>query len=84
MKHLHGNGCENCHGPGSSHAAAEQKDSDVSDADRTRLRESMRLPLEKAREHCMQCHDLDNSPDFHEEDAFDDVYWPEVEHYGKD
>ena len=84
MKHLHGNGCENCHGPGSSHVAAEQKDSGVSDADRTRLRESMRLPLEKAREHCMQCHDLDNSPDFHEEDAFDDVYWPEVEHYGTD
>jgi hypothetical protein len=33
---------------------------------------------------CMVCHDLDNSPDFHEEDAFEDVYWPEVEHYGKD
>ena len=27
-KHLHGSGCENCHGPGSSHSAAGQKDSD--------------------------------------------------------
>ena len=49
---------------------------------REQLRDSMKLPLEKAREQCMKCHDLDNSPDFHEEDAFEDVYWPEVEHYG--
>ena len=33
-------------------------------------------------EKCMECHDLDNSPDFHETDAFEDIYWPEVEHYG--
>ena len=48
------------------------------------LRLSMRLPLEKARERCMECHDLDNSPDFHVEDAFEDEYWPQVEHYGVD
>lgn len=82
--HLLGNGCENCHGPGSGHAEAEADGSTVSQELRDQLRESMKLPLEKAREKCMTCHDLDNSPDFHEEDAFEDIYWPEVEHYGKD
>ncbi|TWU49607.1 multiheme c-type cytochrome [Rubripirellula reticaptiva] len=82
--HLTGNGCENCHGPGSGHAAAEQEGADVTIALRDELRDSMKLPLEKAREKCMTCHDLDNSPDFHAPDAFEDVYWPEVEHYGVD
>ncbi|MEM6981150.1 MAG: hypothetical protein AAF539_15930 [Planctomycetota bacterium] len=43
----------------------------------------MQLPLDQARETCMKCHDLDNSPDFHEEGAFED-YWAAVEHYGVD
>ena len=83
-KHLTGSGCENCHGPGSEHAAAEAKGSDVAEELRNQLRDAMKLPLERARDKCMKCHDLDNSPDFHEEDAFEDVYWPEVEHYGLD
>ncbi|WP_246114429.1 multiheme c-type cytochrome [Rubripirellula tenax] len=82
--HLTGNGCENCHGPGAGHAAAEAEGATVEVALRDKLRESMKLPLEKAREKCMTCHDLDNSPDFHEPDAFEDIYWPEVEHYGLD
>jgi len=81
--HLTGNGCENCHGPGASHSAAEREDSGVDEAARDALRVEMRLPLDSAKERCMECHDLDNSPDFHKEDAFDD-YWAEVEHYGKD
>ncbi|TWT94256.1 multiheme c-type cytochrome [Neorhodopirellula pilleata] len=81
--HLHGNGCENCHGPGSAHAAAESGDEKVTDAVRDELRKAMQLPLADAREKCMECHDLDNSPDFHEEGAFDD-YWSQVEHYGLD
>ncbi len=81
--HLLGNGCENCHGPGAGHAAAEQKDSTVAQAARDALRAAMRLPLENAKERCMECHDLDNSPDFHKDDAFDS-YWAEIEHYGKD
>ena len=83
-EHLTGNGCENCHGPGAEHSAAEEDNSGVSAELRDQLREAMKLPLEKAREKCMECHDLDNSPDFHEEDAFEDIYWPEVEHYGLD
>ncbi len=82
-EHLHGNGCENCHGPGADHAAAESGEVEVSDAIRDQLRAAMQLPLEDAREKCMECHDLDNSPDFHEDGAFDD-YWAEVEHYGVD
>lgn len=83
-EHLTGSGCENCHGPGSEHAAAEAEGSTVAEELRQQLRNAMKLPLEKAREKCMECHDLDNSPDFHEEDAFEDIYWPEVEHYGLD
>ncbi|QDT11215.1 Perchlorate reductase subunit gamma precursor [Planctomycetes bacterium K23_9] len=79
-KHLLGNGCENCHGPGESHSKAERDDSGVSDDEKARLRKSMQLPLSRAKEHCMKCHDLDNSPDFHEPDAFEDIYWPEIEH----
>lgn len=82
--HLTGNGCENCHGPGAEHSAAEEEGSTVSEEERIALRNAMKLPLEKAREKCMTCHDLDNSPDFHEPDAFEDIYWPEVEHYGLD
>ncbi len=79
--HLTGNGCENCHGPGARHSDAEREDSGVELAIRDELRVAMRLPLDKAKERCMECHDLDNSPDFHKEDAFDE-FWSEVEHYG--
>jgi hypothetical protein len=82
--HLTGSGCENCHGPGLEHSTAEIPDSGVSEERLQQLRDQMKLPLDNAREKCMECHDLDNSPDFHEEDAFEDVYWPEVEHYGLD
>ncbi|TWT82231.1 Cytochrome c-554 precursor [Planctomycetes bacterium CA13] len=77
-------GCENCHGPGAEHAAAEEAGSTVSEDKRLDLRDGMRLTYEDAREKCMECHDLDNSPAFHEEDAFEDEYWPQVEHYGMD
>lgn len=78
--HLTGSGCENCHGPGASHVAAEADDSDASEEQKKSLRLKMQLPLEKAKELCMKCHDLDNSPDFHDEGAFEDDYWPQVEH----
>lgn len=77
---LHSNGCENCHGPGSQHVAAENGDINVSDEQLEKLRESMRLTIADAKaSKCYECHDLDNSPDF----DFDS-YWEEVKHEGKD
>lgn len=78
-----GSGCENCHGPGSNHVAAEQGDLQVDAAKIKQLQEEMRLPLAKARDKCLECHDLDNSPDFHPVEAFES-YWKQVEHIGKD
>lgn len=77
------NGCENCHGPGSQHVAAENGDIEADDATLAKFREEMRLPLSKARERCEECHDLDNSPAFYDDGAFEE-YWDRVKHYGKD
>ena len=82
-KLLHGNGCENCHGPGSAHvdlrkaeAKGKQFDKKILDQDLF----SVRLTLKEAEnEHCSQCHDADNSPDFLEEGAFK-KYWARIEH----
>ncbi|MCE9547846.1 MAG: hypothetical protein K8T25_20425 [Planctomycetia bacterium] len=80
--HLAANGCENCHGPGSEHVAAENG---ADNALRKTLQKTMRLTLDEARKEgattrgCARCHDLDNSPDFKFE-----TFWPKVEHHGKD
>lgn len=84
--HLTGSGCENCHGPGSAHVAVENGDVDANEEELMARRLQMRLPLADARQKCLECHDLDNSPNFHEspvEEAFK-KYWSKVEHKGKD
>jgi hypothetical protein len=79
-KHLQANGCENCHGPGSRHAAAQRDEIAVTDKELKALQLSMRVTKEEAQKNlCIQCHDLDNSPEYTW-----DVYWPQVEHQGKD
>ena len=93
--HLQHNGCENCHGPGAAHVAAENGEVDADDAKLERLRAALRLKIVEnegnkegqvidangavVAKMCMECHDLDNSPDFDFQE-----YWPQVEHYGKD
>jgi hypothetical protein len=86
---LAGNGCENCHGPGSAHVAAETGKVKASDADLKRYQVEMRLSLKseagkkKVINICLRCHDGDNSIDFHGGESFDQ-YWAKVEHHGKD
>ncbi len=81
--HLVGSGCENCHGPGQMHVDAEYGDIEADNDLLIKLRQQMVITLEQARDKCLECHDLDNSPDFHVEGAFDE-YWEVVKHYGKD
>ncbi len=91
--HLTDNGCENCHGPGAAHVAAESGDTAVDDAELERLRTGLRLKIVENEGNkdgqeiktavvvkmCLDCHDLDNSPEFDFQ-----KYWPKVEHHGKD
>ena len=79
--HLAHQGCENCHGPAAAHAAVERGDVRASVTERDRLRKELVLSIDtpegkqKAVNNCLECHDLDNSPQF----DFD-TYWPQVEH----
>ena len=77
--HLTDVGCENCHGPGSKHVFAENGDAKVDSDELEELRAQMWLDLDDAEEKCLECHDLDNSPAFHEKGAFD-RYWRKIAH----
>jgi hypothetical protein len=82
-QHLTGNGCENCHGPGAQHANAESGDIDSTKEEMEAFRTQMKLTLDRSQDKCLECHDIDNSPDFHKDGAFES-YWDKVKHYGKD
>ena len=70
-------GCEDCHGPGEKHVAAELSGSEEL---RKKLRQAMVLTKAEAKkQQCVSCHDIDNSPDFNF-----DLYWPFVEHHEKE
>ncbi|MFO7902337.1 MAG: multiheme c-type cytochrome [Pirellulaceae bacterium] len=77
--HLTDVGCENCHGPGSKHVAAEEGELDLNGDEIDRIRDQVWLDLSNAEEKCLECHDLDNSPAFQEEGAFD-RYWEKIAH----
>ncbi|MEM7476135.1 MAG: multiheme c-type cytochrome [Planctomycetota bacterium] len=82
---LTGSGCENCHGPGKAHVDAEWGDVEVDDDTLDKLRQQMVLTLEEAKESkCRECHDIDNSPDFHPIDENFERFWEKVKHVGKD
>jgi len=74
--HLINVGCEDCHGPGEKHEAAENSGSE---ALRKKLRQAMVITKADAKkQQCLSCHDLDNSPEFNF-----DLYWPFIEHHEK-
>ena len=70
--YLKGNQCENCHGPGSKHAA---------EPDNAPFRQAMALTAERADKNrlCLRCHDEDNSPHFNFP-----VYYGKIVHKGLD
>ncbi|HEY2880836.1 MAG TPA: multiheme c-type cytochrome [Pirellulales bacterium] len=84
---LAGNGCENCHGPGSQHVAAENAGTNM--AEMAKYRKEMHLSINTEAEKrkvvdiCLNCHDPDNSIEFKGGEAFD-KYWAQVAHHGKD
>ncbi|MDR3234297.1 MAG: hypothetical protein LBT46_11655 [Planctomycetaceae bacterium] len=67
-------GCESCHGQGEKHIAAESGSNKTL---QEKLRRLIRLPLDgdAAKQHCITCHDGDNSPQF----DFG-KYWKKIEH----
>ncbi len=78
--HLSGNQCENCHGPGAAHVAAENsRNRTKRDEERLALKLTAGMALENV---CIKCHDHDNSPEFNEQ-SFEAHYWPKVQHKGK-
>lgn len=93
--HLTTQGCENCHGPAKDHYDAEMGNIDATDAQLERFRAALRMEVVENEgnmeeqtlgdtvKNCLECHDLDNSPDFDFQDYWNRVDNP-VKHKGKD
>ena len=66
---LANNTCENCHGPGAAHVAAER-------GKKSPLQQELRAAMHVSKDTvCIKCHDGDNDP------VFDlKTYWPQIEH----
>ena len=74
--HLTGNGCENCHGPGSAHVESEESGEESEE-----LRKQMIVTKAEAKATlCLSCHDLDNSPDYALADDGFEKFWPAIAH----
>ena len=74
--HLTGNGCENCHGPGSAHVESEESGDESEE-----LRKAMIVTKAEAKATlCLSCHDLDNSPDYALADDGFEKFWPAIAH----
>ena len=76
--HLENVGCEDCHGPGERHVAAEKG---ADQALQKKMQQAVRITKAEAadprtgKQNCWSCHDLDNSPAFNF-----DTYWPLIVH----
>jgi hypothetical protein len=80
-KHLLGQQCENCHGPGSLHVTREEGGATMDELLEARTMMQRKLDLKKMAI-CTECHDSDNSPKF-TPDRFAE-FWEQVKHPGKD
>jgi hypothetical protein len=80
-KHLGGNGCENCHGPGNKHVEVMAKIKAGEDVD-AKLEEAVLKMVHAPRPTrekniCSRCHDAENDPEF---DHKFDERWREIIH----
>ena len=63
---------------GSEHVRLES-DPNASTDSLEQLRNFLHQDIDQAEQSCLKCHDLDNSPDFHHDGAFQQ-YWNRIRH----
>jgi hypothetical protein len=84
--HLTGQQCENCHGPGSRHTelelALKESKSQPDDAVIAARKEVQRSMATAEKDHCLHCHDAENSPEFLSQGF--QYYWEQIAHPWKD